>query len=387
MRILSVSHFFEAHGGGIEIVAGALARSLSDLGCDSRWAAADFDAPPVDGRIETVPLAAVDPLERLVGLPMPLPTFRSVQRLIRAIDEADAVVVHDALYASSIIAALAARRRGKPWVLIQHIGEIPFSNPILRFLMRTANAIVTRPMMAAATQVVFISETVRAQFSKSKLQPAARLIFNGVDASKYYPGTEADRRLVRSRWGVKPEARVALFVGRFVEKKGMAILREIAKAKPDHEFVLAGDGPIDPRKWGLSNVRVLGRLSSQEVAEAYRGADFLLLPSAGEGFPLVVQEAMVSGLSVICGADTAAADPKASGFLTGCRVDLADPTGTANRFISVIEKWNAADCRAAAAYAASAYSWRAFGTALVEVFTSSQRRVEAPLEPARTLNA
>ncbi len=44
---------------------------------------------------------------------------------------------------------------------------------------------------------------------------------------------------------------------------------------------------------------VLGPRPRDEVARLYRAADCLLLPSFGEGFPVVAQEALASGLPVI----------------------------------------------------------------------------------------
>jgi hypothetical protein len=45
--------------------------------------------------------------------------------LWRAVGEADAVVLHDALYVTSILALAMARLRGKRSVLIQHIAAFP----------------------------------------------------------------------------------------------------------------------------------------------------------------------------------------------------------------------------------------------------------------------
>jgi D-inositol-3-phosphate glycosyltransferase len=50
-------------------------------------------------------------------------------------------------------------------------------------------------------------------------------------------------------------------------------------------------------------VDVLGPIPSERVAELYRAADALLLPSRGEGFPVAVQEAMSSGLPVVMSDD------------------------------------------------------------------------------------
>ncbi|MEL7488322.1 MAG: glycosyltransferase family 4 protein [Pseudomonadota bacterium] len=364
MRVLTVSPFYEAHGGGIEIVAGALSRAIAETGRDSAWAAAAIDEAPDAPAVTMTPIAAIDPLEKLIGLPMPLPGPGGVQRLWNAVRNSDGVVVHDALYVSSILAALAAKLSRKPYVLVQHIGAIPFSNPVMRGVLALANRVVTRSMMKAATQVVFISDTVRAQFEDAKLAPPPALLFNGVNADRFYPGDASERAATRRAWGVAPDEQAILFVGRFVEKKGLSVLREIARATPEKRFLLAGAGPIDPSTWGLANVHTLGKLSPDAIARAYRAADALLLPSVGEGFPLVVQEAMASGLRVFCGAETANADPGARRFLSGCAVDLADPSASAERFVKAISRADLGPSSAAADYAATTYSWPVFADAI-----------------------
>jgi glycosyltransferase involved in cell wall biosynthesis len=148
-----------------------------------------------------------------------------------------------------------------------------------------------------------------------------------------------------------------LFVGRFVEKKGLAALRELAIHRPDCEFVLVGGGPIDPSTWGLKNVTLLGRRTRQELARIYRACDGLILPSVGEGYPLVVQEALASGLPVYCGLDSAAADPDAAPFLRGIAVDPKNPKATARLFLDAISAHPPATNAAAAAYASAKYDW------------------------------
>lgn len=350
MRLLMVSHFYEAHGGGIERVAGHLCRALERQGHGIAWAASTGDAAPA-GPIEAVPLSCFDPLERLTGLPLPIPGPRALRRLRAAIAAADAVIVHDALYFTSIAAMIMAKRAGKRTVLIQHIAAIPFRAAILRALMTLANRIVTRPMLRAADALVFIGDTVRRELVGEPPWRDYRLVFNGVDRGIFNPDTAAGP--------VARPGRQVLFVGRYVEKKGLAVLRALAAARPDLSLRMAGAGPIDPRGWGLANVADLGPLSPKQLAEEYRNADLLLLPSVGEGYPLVIQEAMACGLPVVCGEPADRADPAATDYLAGVEIDLADPNGSAQRCAAAIDALpdDPVQRRALAAFAASRYDW------------------------------
>lgn len=352
-----VSGFYESHGGGIEIVAGAMGRALARRGHRCRWAAAAFDTAPGDPSIEPVPLAASDPLEPLTGLPLPLPNRAARALLEREVQAADAVIVHDALYAGSLLAARFARRHRKPWLLVQHIGAIPYTSPLLRMAMSAANRLVTRPLVRGAPRVVFVSDLVRQFFAADLREGRYALLFNGVDHMVFRPATAGEGPARRHQGGGSGGRAQLLFVGRFVEKKGLAALRELAVMCPEHDLLLAGGGPIDPVGWRLPNVRVLGRRTRAELARLYRASDALVLPSVGEGFPLVIQEAMASGLPVFCGLDSAAADPDARDLLHGIEVDPGDARGTASRFADAIATMPPGRRPDAARHARERYDW------------------------------
>jgi glycosyltransferase involved in cell wall biosynthesis len=358
MRILNISAFFESHGGGIELVAANLARALVRRGHACSLAAAALDPPPQDPVLAVDPIAAIDPLEKLFGLPMPLPSPGAAARLWRAVRDHDAVVVHDALYATSLLALVAARRFRKPVVLIQHIGMIPYRNPLLKLAMWLADRLVTRQVLSRAAHPVFISDTVRRQFADLRFSASPVLIFNGIDGKRFRPAANlTEREQLRAQLGASTGERLILFVGRMVEKKGLSTVRAIAAQNSSWRFLLVGSGPIDPRSWGLANVTPLGKLPPGRLAELYRAVDALILPSVGEGYPLVVQEAMASGVPVLCGMDSAEADPGASQFLHGLEVDPDDPDGTAARFSAVLDALPPGGDTAAAAYARQTYDW------------------------------
>ncbi|MEO8374121.1 MAG: glycosyltransferase family 4 protein [Sphingomonas bacterium] len=363
MRLLTVTHFFEQHGGGIERVAGHLNRCFTAQGHETSWAASAGDLLPDAQTASPVAMPCFNAIERLSGLPMPIPGPRALYRLATAIRTSDAVIVHDALYLSSIAAMLLARWHGKPITLIQHIAAIPFSNSLLKRVMALANRLVTHPMLRAAHQVIFISDTTRAAFVGVRFRVPPLLLFNGVESSLF--------RSVQRK-----HDSTLLFVGRFVEKKGLSIIREMAAARPERQVVLAGNGPIDPDAWGLPNVRVLRDRSGALLAALYQVADALILPSVGEGFPLVIQEAMACGLPVICGEEASRADPGASAWLYPIDIDLSDPSGSAERLITAVDAvgMTPGDRAAMSAYAIATYDWGKMAEQIVAQFGSSPTR-------------
>lgn len=374
MRILTVSHFFEAHGGGIERVAGHLGREFARLGAQPVWAASDADEMPL-GEVAAVPLACINPIEKLTGLPMPLPKLRAIRTLAAEVGRSDAVIVHDALYATSIIAVMLAKMRRKRVVLIQHIAGIEFRSRVLTWAMAAANLLVTRPMLRAADVRIFISDTVRRALIGADERRAYALLFNGVDSTIFHPGNAAKSvSAMQDQPRNSAAVRNMLFVGRYVEKKGLSVLRALAASRPDLRFQLAGSGRIRPADWGLPNVRDLGARSPQELAELYRSSDLLVLPSVGEGYPLVIQEAMACGLPVVCGEPSNLADPEAAPWLRGVAVDLGDPEGSAERCARAIDAFSLlpADRAAMAEYARARYDWKKMARSLLALVDGGQ---------------
>ena len=95
--------------------------------------------------------------------------------------------------------------------------------------------------------------------------------------------------------GIPEGKRVVLFVGRFVERKGINELKEMIPHFEDVIWLLAGWGKIDPGKWGFPNMKIYLKLNALQLARLYQVADLLVVPDAGAGFPLVIQESMSCG--------------------------------------------------------------------------------------------
>ena len=341
MRLLIGTHFFESHRGGIEIVAGQLARCFVREGIQVTWLAADATPGPVarDGCGTARPLRATNVIERCLGLPFPLPLPRALIRIWREVGRSEVVMLHDSLYPTNVALRLAAWLRRRPVVLVQHIGSVPYRNRGLNLLMRVANQLLARTMLRSAQQVVFISRTTRTYFAGLRFRHAPTLIPNGVDTAMFRPGGgAAETRRQRRELGLPETGPVLLFVGRFVEKKGIPVLETLARAYPKLHFAFAGWGPLDPERWGLPNVHVYRDRQGRSLVALYQACDLFVLPSCGEGLPLVLQEALACGLPSLCAADTATADAELERWVIGVPVDPANADATAAAFAVAIDR-------------------------------------------------
>ena len=340
MKILMTTHYFGSHKGGIEIVAEELFRQFSKRDLEIVWAAGNATPPPeARGSSRTVVLPISNFVEEKTGLPFPVPGFRALRQLRGAVKNADVLLLHDCLYLSNIAVFIFARRRGVPIVIVQHIGAVPYKNPVLNGMMRFANRVVTRPMLRRADQVVFISETTKTFFGNVKFRRSPEVVFNGVDTDLYRPPESAERKAeLRRKYELPERAPVALFVGRFVEKKGLSLFQELVSQRPQYIWAFAGWGPLDPRSWNAPNVKVYSGLRGASMAELYQACDVFVLPSTGEGFPLVVQEALAVGLPVLCSAETATADVSLQSLVRTVPLNERNPPQISADILSALDE-------------------------------------------------
>lgn len=117
--------------------------------------------------------------------------------------------------------------------------------------------------------------------------------------------TPLDQIKIRERYGFNANDIVFIFVGQLIKRKGLTDLINVFNhISLDHvKLLVVGDGEL--RQYVENAIKVnkkicyAGRLSNNELLEAYYAADVMVLPSYFESWGLVVNEAMAMGKPVI----------------------------------------------------------------------------------------
>ena len=129
----------------------------------------------------------------------------------------------------------------------------------------------------------------------------AEVMQRGVDLEQFNPGHRS--AALRQTWGVEPDERVCLYVGRIAAEKNIREAVNAVRAlkqKKDIKFVLVGDGPLK-EKLAKENPDFIfaGTKRGVELSRHYASCDLFLFPSHTETYGNVVTEAMASGLAVV----------------------------------------------------------------------------------------
>ncbi|HZF43810.1 MAG TPA: glycosyltransferase family 4 protein [Sphingomonadaceae bacterium] len=129
-----------------------------------------------------------------------------------------------------------------------------------------------------------------------------------------------------------------VFVGSFVQRKGMSYLLDAVAAFPagDVKLIVATrkiDWPELPAFARSDRVEFKLGLSRDELVQLLHGCDVFALPSLIEGFGLVITEAMATGLPVIATDHTCAGD-----IVEGGETGFVVPIRDAAALIAAIQK-------------------------------------------------
>ena len=143
-----------------------------------------------------------------------------------------------------------------------------------------------------------------------------------------------------------------LYVGRLIERKGLDVLLEAFRRLEAGELWVAGDGPLRGEVEAAAarepRLRLLGHLEGEALADVYREADVLIVPSYYEPWGLVVHEALAHGLPVIVSDQVGAGDDLVEPGANGYVVPAGSPQALAEA-MEALTAWTAEQWQAVAA--------------------------------------
>lgn len=163
----------------------------------------------------------------------------------------------------------------------------------------------TREVLKRATQMTAVSSSL-AQ-AVQRVQPCdVRVIWNGADERFFYP---QDRCAARDALGLPQDRFVVAYAGAVDREKGVYDLVASMEPLRDRRAVLAIAGTgldcaglqAEAQKRGVE-LKMLGRLPQDGVAQVYAAADVVALASWAEGMPNVICEAMLCARAIVSSA-------------------------------------------------------------------------------------
>jgi glycosyltransferase involved in cell wall biosynthesis len=297
--------------------------------------------------------------------------FRSWRR-----DQPD--LVHAHFWMSGLAALRAARALGVPVVQTFHaLGVVKRRHQgdrdtsprpraaIEEMISRKADRII-----ATCSDEVFELRRLGADASHISVVPC------GVDLSLFRPdGPVAPRSPGRMR---------LLYVGRLVERKGIADIVSALAALPDVELLIAG-GPdrrgiaadLEARRLTTiaaaagtaDRVHLLGRVARTDLPALMRSADAVISVPWYEPFGIVPLEAMACGVTVVASAVGGLVDSVVDG-VTGVQVPARSPTALASALGHLLADADrrARLGRAGAARARRRYGWARVASSTLDVY-------------------
>lgn len=140
--------------------------------------------------------------------------------------------------------------------------------------------------------------------------PAAKVVVvhNGVDVEDFHPGPGN-----RAEFGLPEDVPLALFVGDIkTTRKNLETVLHAMQSVPSLQLAVAGSVEGSPYPALATELKLSDRVhfigKTTKIASLMRSVDFFVFPSRYEAHPLVLMEAMSSGLPVVVSGNFGAAD-------------------------------------------------------------------------------
>src|SRR3972149_2265772 len=206
------------------------------------------------------------------------------------------------IYPDGFLAYIINKLTNLPYVITAHGSDVPGYNPdrfkVLHILLTPIWRIIT----SRSEKLIMPSRSLNNLVKKVVPDVRTTIIPNGINLDKFSAGEKRENKI--------------LVVSRMFERKGVQYFIH-ALSGLDNDFIIniVGEGPYlndlkKLAKGSQTKINFWGFLDndSKELRELYESSKIFVFTSAAENFPVVLLEAMISGLAIITTNDTGCAE-------------------------------------------------------------------------------
>ncbi|NLC06382.1 MAG: glycosyltransferase family 4 protein [Syntrophomonadaceae bacterium] len=221
------------------------------------------------------------------------------------------------------VGAIQARRLNLPLVFTYHTLYEQYVHyvPINQNLTREVVVRYSRHFCNHCDLVIAPTGKVKDLLINYGVRKPIRVIPTGIDLNRFSQGNP---QWLRQQYKIDLEDKILLFVGRLTKEKNVDFLirsyAQIQSQFPQTVLVIVANGPEEDNLKSLTEHLALkdkviftGKLTGEELVNAYHGADMFVFPSVTETQGLVIVEAMAAGLPVVAIDANGVADMVSSG--------------------------------------------------------------------------
>ncbi len=247
------------------------------------------------------------PAPTMPDFAIPIPISANLGKTIRHIG-LDIIHSHSPFFLGSM-GARAARRYKLPLIFTfhtlydQYVHYFPFAHQTSKHIMKR----LSRNFCNRCNRVIVPSQLVVNYLQRIGVKTPIVKIPTGVDLDEF---NDLNPKWLEENYGIKPEEKALLFVGRLGQEKNVTFLikafHTVLLNHPECRLVLVGKGPQESylrkfcRELGIENkVIFTGVLPRHKIIHCYASADLFVFPSVTETQGLVIGEAKATGLPVV----------------------------------------------------------------------------------------
>jgi glycosyltransferase involved in cell wall biosynthesis len=305
MKIAIFTNTYTPHVGGVAKSVSSLVAGMRARGHDCLVIAPEFEDQPADEQS----VVRIPSIQNFNGtdFSFKLPSGNRIGEAIKAFKPEVIHSHHPFLLGDA--AMRMAHQWGVPLVFTHHTLYENYVHYVLedsKYLKRLAIVLATE-YANLCDRVIAPSGSIKNLITQRGVKTPVEAIPTGIDHERFRSG---DGAKVRKKLGIGEKEFVLGHVGRLANEKNLGFLTKAAlkylEREDDALFLVVGEGECledikkSARERGLADrLRFLGKLTSDDLVNAYHAMDLFVFSSKSETQGMVLAEAMAAGKPVI----------------------------------------------------------------------------------------